>query len=384
MQVSEDRSLQLSPSDLADYLACAHLALLELRRARGEVDTPIVDNAQGELIRRKGDEHEGAYLEELKQQGKSVLELPRDADFAANAAATEQAIRDGRSDVIYQACLASDGWRGYADFLERQADGTYEAVDTKLARHAKPAAVLQLCFYSQELGRIQGRTPERMHVVLGTGARESFRLADFEAYYRRVRARFLDFLAREPETYPWPVAHCRVCDFHPRCTEQWERDDHLTLVAFIRRDQIGRLELAGIATLEQLGDTPAGTAVDRIAPPTFEALRHQAALQLEHRRTGLHRYELLLPEPERGLGLLPEPSPGDLFFDFEGDPFFTAERGLEYLTGLHGHAKARSPAIWAHSFDEEKRALERFDRPRRTSGSPPTPACTSTTTRPTS
>jgi predicted RecB family nuclease len=359
LQLSEDGSLQLSPSDLSDYLACAHLTSLELGNARGEIEEPVVDNAQGDLIRRKGDEHEGAYLDELKRQGENVLELPRDADFAANAAATEEALREARHDVIYQACFASDGWRGYADFLERQPDGTYEAVDTKLARHAKPAAVLQLCFYSQELGRIQGRLPERLHVVLGTRERESFRLADFEAYYRRVRARFLDFLAREPETYPWPVRHCRICDFLPRCTEQWERDDHLTRVAFIRRDQIGRLEPAGITTLEQLGDVPAGTNIDRIAPPTFEALRHQAALQLEHRRTGLHRYELLPPEPERGLGLLPRPSEGDLFLDFEGDPFFTAERGLEYLTGLMDTQGAFT-AIWAHGFEEEKRALEQL------------------------
>ena len=34
-----------------------------------------------------------------------------------------------------------------ADFLERQDDGIYEAVDTKLARTAKPAYILQLCFY---------------------------------------------------------------------------------------------------------------------------------------------------------------------------------------------------------------------------------------------
>ena len=32
----------------------------------------------------------------------------------------------------------------------------YEVVDTKLARHSKPAYVLQLCFYSEQVGRIQG------------------------------------------------------------------------------------------------------------------------------------------------------------------------------------------------------------------------------------
>ena len=95
-----------------------------------------------------------------------------------------------------------------------------------------------------------------------------------------------------------------------------------------------------------------------MAPRTFETLRHQAALQLGHRRTGEHRYDLLEPVPERGLGLLPQPPDGDLFLDFEGDPFFTA-RGLEYLTGLMD-ANGGFTAIWAHSFEEERAAFERL------------------------
>jgi predicted RecB family nuclease len=359
VQFSEDGLLELSPSDLADYLACAHLTSLEVAIARGRILKPHRDNPQADLVARKGDEHEAAHLAALIAAAKSVLQLPRDGNFDVNAAATADAIRGRSHDVIYQACFAAEGWRGYADFLERQPDGTYEAVDTKLARHAKPAAVLQLCFYSQELARIQGRAPERLHVVLGTSERESFRLADFDAYYRRVRGRFLDFLAREPETYPWPVEHCALCDFLARCNAQWDADDHLTRVAFIRREQIARLGEAGITTLEQLGDAPAGTQIETIAPQTFEALRHQASLQLGHRRTGEHRYDLLAPEPERGLGLLPRPSDGDLFLDFEGDPFFTAARGLEYLTGLMDTSGGFT-AIWAHSFEEERAAFERL------------------------
>ena len=40
--------------------------------------------------------------------------------------------------------------------------------------------------------------------------------------------------------------------------------------------------------------------------------------------------------PNQGLLMLPEPSPGDLFFDIEGDPFFGSEEvdGIEYLFGV--------------------------------------------------
>ena len=46
-------------------------------------------------------------------------------------------------------------------YRERQPDGTYEVVDTKLARHSKPAYVLQLCFYSEQVARNQGSMPKR-------------------------------------------------------------------------------------------------------------------------------------------------------------------------------------------------------------------------------
>jgi uncharacterized protein len=95
-------------------------------------------------------------------------------------------------------------------------------------------------------------------------------------------------------------------------------------------------------------------------PGTYEALRDQAALQLEHRRTGAHSWHLLEPEPARGFALLPQPSPGDLFFDIEGDPFWQPDRGLEYLWGItelrDGERHFR--AFWAHDRADEKRAVE--------------------------
>ena len=143
MQVSEDGSLQLSPSDVTAFLACEHLTTLQLRAARKEIETPDESNDQAELIKRKGLEHEAAYLDELNRQGLTVreIELGEDRDWERAQRETLDAMRDG-VDVVYQGCFASDGWRGIADFLMRQPDGTYEALDTKLARGAKPPHIL--------------------------------------------------------------------------------------------------------------------------------------------------------------------------------------------------------------------------------------------------
>src|SRR5688572_12523988 len=142
MRFQDDR-LDLSPSDVTAFLACEHLTTLSLAHARGEIDRPELENEQAELIFRKGLEHEHAYLQSLRAQGLTVLEIPDpDGDYDGAARATADAIRAGEADVIYQAVFASDGWRGVADFLMKQPDGTYEALDTKLARSAKPAYIL--------------------------------------------------------------------------------------------------------------------------------------------------------------------------------------------------------------------------------------------------
>ena len=63
------------------------------------------------------------------------------------------------------------------------------------------------------------------------------------------------------------------------------------------------------------------------------------------------------------LAAIPEPDPGDLFFDFEGDPLYTegaaTDWGLDYLFGLVDTAEQYTP-LWAHSFAEERVALEQF------------------------
>src|SRR5439155_3788390 len=214
---SDHGRLLLSPSDLRGFLACPHLTTLELRVARGEFAKPHRHDPHSELIRRKGDEHERRYLAQLLEDGRDVTTIDfDDRDWARAATETEEAIRRG-ADVVYQACLASGDWRGFADFVERQPDGTYEVVETKLARHARPAHVLQLCFYTQEVARIQGSPVRRMHVVAGTGERETFAPSDFMAYYRQVIQRFLDAVRNGRATYPYPVEHCGICDFLRVC-----------------------------------------------------------------------------------------------------------------------------------------------------------------------
>src|SRR5215208_2161339 len=314
-------SVTFSPSDLSEWLACAHAAALGLRVKRGELARPEIDDPQGDLIRRKGNEHEARYLDELRAGGRSIRTIRFDHDWDAAARDTAEAIRAGAADVIYQACLVDGDWRGFADFLERQPDGSYEVVDTKLARHPKPAHVFQLCFYSTVVGGLQGRQPDEMHLVLGDGRRQTFRVTEYDAYYRRIRDRFVDAVtAGLRDTAPYPVGHCSVCAWRARCAGEWRESDHLSLVANIRRAHVERLAAAGITTLAQLAESSPETQVTRIPGETLAVLRDQARLQLHHRRTGQHELTRLPLQERRGFRLLPPPSPGDVYYDIEGDP----------------------------------------------------------------
>jgi predicted RecB family nuclease len=356
----------LSPSDVTAYLACEHLTTLSLQVARHELKKPDLENEQAELVFRKGREHEDAYLRRLESEGKTVarISLEPDLDWERATRETEDAMRAGL-DVVYQAALVSEGWRGVADFVMRVETpsqlGTwsYEALDTKLARHAKPAYILQLCFYSERIGAVQGLAPAQMHVLLGNLTQESFRPEEFGAYYRRVCRRVEAFVANPPETEPYPCEQCGICDFKPLCDERWDAVDHLCRVAGIQRGQIDRLGAAGITTLADLGNASTEPVPNRIAADTFEKLRGQAELQLAARLTGHDDYVLLQSRADSGFALLPDPSAADLFFDFEGNPFWDADGSLEYLWGILD-TDGRFEPMFASTREEERATFERF------------------------
>src|SRR5207248_4727440 len=136
------------------------------------------------------------------------IELGERWDFGLAAARTAEAMRAG-ADVVYQATFGNGPWRGRADFLLKTAGATklgswgYEPLDAKLARAEKPTYVLQLCFYSDGIAKVQGMRPEHMHVFLGIGETRALRYDDFVAYYRRVRLRFESAISSPGETEPY-------------------------------------------------------------------------------------------------------------------------------------------------------------------------------------
>jgi predicted RecB family nuclease len=396
-----DRQRAFSATDLVGFLACDHLLSLELAGLARLVQRPVRPDTELDVMQERGLQHEQRFLADLQAAGRRVTRIETD-DTPGNwgdqlrlaATETEAAIRRG-DDVVYQATFFDGRWLGYADFLLRVetpsdlGSWSYEIVDTKLARHTKASALLQICSYVDHLARIQGREPEWMHVALGGSGRtvERHRVGDFMAYYRLVKRRFEERVAQTvaayppKDTYPEPVEHCDVCRWEEICSARRRADDDLSLVAGIATRQRRALKERDIPTRRGLGalELPLAPPLEDTRPQMLERLQKQARLQVKGEAAGRTLYELIDPsrlkdgslEPDRGLLMLPEPRPGDLFFDIEGDPF-AFDGGVDYLFGVlepglpDAGGNTTFHAFWARddsgrvTLDAEKRAFERL------------------------
>ena len=369
--------LVLTPTDLSAFLGCRHRTALDLAVVHGALTKPMWIDPFAQTLADRGLEHEQRYLDSLRRNGREVVEIAQDGLLMSQVATTREAMAAG-ADVIYQAALAMPGWFGRADVLvrvDRPSDlgaWSYEPHDTKLARETRGGAILQLSAYADMLTHMQGVTPERFYVVMPAPTAdptaapdfrvEAFRVDDYAAYYRQVRADLLAWVAAGHEqgresSYPDAVDQCEVCRWWQRCNDRRRADDHLSFVAGMSRTHAAEFTANEAPTLARLAALPQPLPFTpkRGSRETFERLRDQARLQHEQRTTNTPVHELLEVEPGLGLCRLPAPSPGDLFLDLEGAPF-AREGGREYLFGVWCDGTYRR--WWAFDDAEERAVFE--------------------------
>jgi predicted RecB family nuclease len=358
-------SVVYSASDLASAARCEYALLrdFDAKLGRGPAVT-----AEDELLARTaalGHEHERRELERLRAEfADAVAVIGRPAytlaGLAAAAEATRRAIATD-APVVYQAAMFDGRFVGFADFLVR--DGKqYRLIDTKLARSPKVTALLQLAAYADALAGMGVAVAPEAELRLGDGSVMRYRVGDLIPVYRSQRAlleRLLDDHYAGDTAVRWDDERVRACFRCPLCAEQVRATDDLLLVAGMRVSQRDKLIDAGVATVanlaEQCGPVP------ELAPSALRKLTAQAKLQVRQRDTGVPQFEVADPQP---LALLPEPDPGDLFFDFEGDPLWTTDGhnwGLEYLFGvLEAGPTGNFRPLWAHNRVDERKALTDF------------------------
>lgn len=366
-------TLQFSASDLVGHINCQYLTQLDLKVARGAMAKPSYYDPTLEVLIERGRRHEQGYLEHLRSIGRKITEIDGVGVDATSVAATTAAMKQG-ADVIAQAALRSGQWNGRADVLLRVdrpsklGIWSYEIVDTKLSQETKGSTLLQLSLYADLLAAGQGSAPEFVYVVTPeTGYEEQqYRVAQFAAYYRWVRQRLEQAATDGAEAglYPEPTPYCDVCRWRVSCDARRRADDHLSLVAGISKGQIGELAKHAVGSTAALAALPLPLAwkPERGAAASYEKIREQARLQVDGRVRGHVLFEILPVVAGFGLCTLPAPSPGDVFLDFEGDPFVSGG-GLEFLFGYvfrGDNGSLHYTGDWALTREAEKAAFEHF------------------------
>lgn len=354
-----------SASDLAAAARCEYALLRAFDAKLGRGPAVAVEDELLARTAQLGGDHEKRHLDLLRDRADvAVIGKPQYTVDGLTAAAeqTRRAV-ERRAEVIYQAAMFDGRFVGFADFLilEQGPDGErYRLRDTKLARSVKVEALLQLAAYAETLSAAGVPVADEVELVLGDGATASYRVDELLPVYRPRRAalqRLLDDHLASGAPVDWADDSVRACFRCPECEAQVRATDDLLLVANMRVSQRARLLDADITTVAELANHDGPVA--ELPARTFTGLRDQARLQLAPRVDGKPPYRVVDPQP---LTLLPDPDKGDLFFDFEGDPLWTAnghEWGLEYMWGVLEVGGGFRP-LWAHDRASERKALLDF------------------------
>ncbi|WP_138443148.1 TM0106 family RecB-like putative nuclease [Sinomonas susongensis] len=379
----------LSASDIVTAAKCEFALLRQLDEKLGRVPQLVVSDPMRERAALLGDRYELSILDEFKRRygmwspGRRAgvaeivpAETMEREVLEAKQAESLEALRAG-ADVVYQAAFFDGRFHGRSDFLIRQADGHYQVFDTKLARHAKVEALLQLAAYGEQLAKAGFPPSDEVTLILGTREEASFSLPDLLPAYRERRRRVADLVAGhlalgQPALWDMPdVAACGRCDY---CSVQVAEHRDVLLVAGMNLARRKKLREAGIRTIEDLAAVP-----EPHDDATLARLRDQArfqtglesgdggALAPAHGDEPAHevRFKVL---PQHTIGALPPSDPGDVYFDFEGDPLWqdaaTGLWGIEYLFGVlepsADDGEPRFRPFLAHTLGEEKAAFLAF------------------------
>ncbi|WP_375385038.1 TM0106 family RecB-like putative nuclease [uncultured Microbacterium sp.] len=394
--IEDEGRIVWSASDLKAAAECEFAWLRAIDAKLGRV--AAVEEAEDLTLARAGTlgiAHELRVLAAYRERfGAGVIEIPEtrssDAAALADSVALTIAALASDADVIYQATFATPDFVGFADFLTRDEDGRWIVQDSKLARHARVTALMQLAAYADQLDRLEVPRSDRVELLLGDGTVSTHAADDllpvFGLRRERLRALVADRrlelgaaeapIAWSDERGELGVIACGRC---ATCDAEVVASRDLLLVAGMRPVQRERLRAAGITTLDQLAD--AVEPARGMNPDVFAMLRTQARLQRESPAgipplvapatpaasagpPAIPTYEVVAPT---ALGALPLPDAGDIFFDFEGDPLYTegaaagdtTSWGIDYLFGWVD-VREQYSALWAHSFAEERGALETF------------------------
>lgn len=378
MQQLDDGRIIFSASDLTSAAECEWGLVRKLDKLLGhDIVVPESEDPMMKRAGKLGDVHEQKMLDSLIEKfptGVASFERPSYNDpenpwreqMHAVVEATLESLR-AKTPVVFQGAFFDGNFQGFADFLILNSAGEYEVNDTKLARKAKITALIQLAAYADQLRKNGISTSNKVHLLLGDGKTSSHDLRDILPVYLKRRDHLLDMIeertsyrARGEKASPWNDPLYAACGSCAVCEPNVKLFDDVLQVAGLRLSQRTKLRAAGIETMADLASASIHQ-VPGISDRTFAGLKAQAKLQVETRESTTPDMPVYRIHNATALSAIPQPSPGDIFFDFEGDPLYQEGNlwNLDYLFGFVDDKNVFVP-LWAHNHAEEKKALIRF------------------------
>ena len=366
---ARDGNLWLSPSDVTAFLGCEHATTLSVRAARGELEVPAAPNDAGAADLPQGPRARGGVPREPAQPGQD-----RRRDLARADLDWERGRqRDDRGDARRRRRRLPGRLRRRRLARRRRLPGARrDAVGTRQlelrgARHEAraqreaglhPPALLLRRAARPAPGTRAGADPRAARVgrageLPAAGVRRLLPA-------RPLAARSSSSTAGR-DTTPYPNDHCGICDFKPLCDAWWDAVDHLCRVAGhpAAADRAARGGRDHDARRRSGARRPSPRRAG-MAPRRSRSSASRRRCSSGRASTAATASSLLQPQPDAGFALLPEPSPGDLFFDFEGNPFWDTDGSLEYLWGILDAERQLHAALGARPRDASGRAFEQF------------------------
>lgn len=391
--------------------SCDHCTQIAIARSLGIAEViakiePFILPAEPSLAQKYGNAFEDALVQELKDSLNSgdLVAPAAEGDLQQTIELMEKGVP-----LIYQGGLTREFektlFRGKPDFLVREdwevyfEDGKlrarqvrevtqgsnhkYVALDAKYGGNAKPAYLLQVGLYVDALDSLGFKAEGAKHgLILGSRRIELFEELELVPAMKLARARLVELISAAEKTQAagdltqyeidnlsWHCSskqYCSICEYPDLCKLDRELTDDLVRVANITQNQIKRLGSVGITTMTALAEADDSQRPAKMSEETFKKIRRQAGIQLRSIRSGEPEFELF---DDPAIQYLPHRSELDIFFDFEGFPYFTERGGLEYLFGNYDWGTGQNEGepkyelfteFWAHNRAEEKIAFESF------------------------
>ncbi|HGY92516.1 MAG TPA: TM0106 family RecB-like putative nuclease [Planctomycetes bacterium] len=259
---------------------CAYRLHLDLH---GDRDLRCEPAALTRYFMERGNRHEARVFERIQKERPDDCiaiardpSLPHEEDLERRAAATLEAMREGKGIIFHGVIQSEPGevkkivpgvgeeespfrLRGETDILERVdgvpsdfGDYAYRVGDVKSSRDAQFPQKMQVAFYSLVLSRRQGAMPETGFIQTGADERVDFAI---EPMLWTVRL-FLEEEIHEtwePGESPFHLTpYCDQCAWRDHCREQAERDDDLSLIPGCRPGEKRALLAMGVRSRTEL------------------------------------------------------------------------------------------------------------------------------------